>query len=44
MESKPKQICKHIIIVLLSLGVDPNDALLYQAGYAESELKKRMEK
>ena len=34
MESKTKQICKYIIV--LSLGVDPNDSLLFQVGYAES--------
>ena len=38
MENKTKQICKHIVIVLLSLGIDPNDALLFQVGYTESEL------
>ena len=39
MENKNKQICKHIVIVLLSLGVDQNDALLFQVGYTPSELE-----
>ena len=37
-DNKGKQICKHIIMVILSLGVDENDPLLYQIGYTESEL------
>ena len=39
MENKNKQICKYIVIVLLSLGVGQNDALLFQVGYTASELE-----
>ena len=39
VENKNKQICKHIVIVLLSLGVDQNDALLFQVAYTASELE-----
>ena len=34
-----KQVCKHIIMVLLELGVPEDDALLYQIGYTKSELR-----
>ena len=34
-----KQLCKHIIMVLLELGVPESDALLYQIGYTKSELE-----
>ena len=34
-----KQVCKHIIMVLLDLGVPEDDPLLYQTGYTESELQ-----
>ena len=37
-ENKGRQICKHIIMVLLSLGVNENDPLLYQISYTQSEL------
>ena len=38
VKNQSKQICKHIIMVLLELGVEENDPLLYQTSYTATEL------
>ena len=37
--NKSQQVCKHIVMALLSLGVEEMDALIYQMGYTETELE-----
>ena len=39
VKNKGKKVCKHMVMALLCLGVDEEDALLYQVGYTESEVE-----
>jgi hypothetical protein len=38
LTGKGKKICKHVIMILLRLGVGEEDPLIYQIGYTQSEL------
>ena len=38
VQNKGRQLCKHLIMVLLSLGVNIKDPLLFQIAYTKSEL------